>query len=224
MSGWADTEEDAASAFVEIVHVLCDVIQVDMCADLAYDKATVVAAAPGDRRSDRLAGSVRRSLRDAGGGDVVAAHKLGIDFAAGCPHAAWATKPGANWRKRFAKGRKRAGRAATIKNHLSIGSKHKAKRLFAGKIRAVAYYGPEVHGLDEKELAAAWRLVAKCLSPSTPGKSVEALALTNIGAFGPLPFAQARRWAAEVWKAAYGTDRMAITLAELISTAFIGGG
>jgi hypothetical protein len=50
-----------------------------------------------------------------------------------------------------------------------------------------------VHGLDDKEFAAAWRLAAKCLSPSTPGRS----------------------WAAEVWKAACGTDRMAITLADL---------
>jgi hypothetical protein len=30
----ADTEQEAASAFVEIAHVLRDVIQVDMCADL----------------------------------------------------------------------------------------------------------------------------------------------------------------------------------------------
>ena len=89
----AGTEEEAASAFVSVAQVLSDTIQVDMCADLAYDKAAVVAAAPGTRRSDRLARAVRRRMGRAGGAEVVAAHNLGIDYAAGRPRAEWAVKP-----------------------------------------------------------------------------------------------------------------------------------
>jgi hypothetical protein len=211
----ADTEQEAACAFVDVAQVLCDAIQIDMCADLAYDKAAVVAVAPGTRRSDRLARAVRRRMGRSGGADVVAAHNLGIDHAAGRPRADWVAKPTTLKRKRFLKGRKRAARAAILRQHLAGGSKHKAKLLFAGNVRAVAYYGVEVHGLDEKQLAAAWRLAAKCLSPATSGRSVEALALTNLKAIGPLPFAQVRRWAAEVWKASCGFDRMALPLTEL---------
>ena len=67
----AGTEEEAASAFVSVAQVLSDTIQVDMCADLAYDKAAVVAAAPGTWRSDRLA-----RARCAGGWDARAAPRL----------------------------------------------------------------------------------------------------------------------------------------------------
>ena len=162
------------------------------CADLAYDKAAVVAAAPGRKRSDRLARSVRARLRGAGGGDVVAAHNLGIDFAAGRERCEWAAKAISKKRERMAKGCRRAARAAVLKKHLR--SKDKAKRLYTGNIRAVAFYGAEVHGLDDRELAAAWRLAAKCLSPSSLGRSVEALALTNLSAIGTLPYAQVRRW------------------------------
>jgi hypothetical protein len=211
----AATEEEAACAFVQVAHVLSDAIQVDMCADLAYDTAAVVAAAPGTRRSDRLARSVRRRMGRAGGAEVVAAHNLGIDYAAGRPRAEWVTKASTLKRKRFRKGAKRAERAAVLRQHLANVSKHKAKRLFAGNVRAVAFYGAEVHGLDDRELAAAWRLAAKCLSPTTPGRSVDALALTNLKVIGPLPFAQARRWALEVWKASCGCDRLAIPLSEL---------
>ena len=79
----------------------------------------------------------------------------------------------------------------------------------------MAYYGVEVDRLDDRELAGAWRLAAKCLSPSTPGRSVEALALTNPTAIGPLPDAQARRWSVEIWKATCGIVKMAISLSEL---------
>ena len=211
----AGTEEEAASAFVSVAQVLSDTIQVGMCADLAYDKAAVVAAAPGTRRSDRLARAVRRRMGHAGGAEVVAAHNLGIDYAAGRPRAEWAVKPTTLKRKRFRKGLKRAARAAVLRQHLASGSKHKAKRLFAGNVRAVAFYGAEVHGLDDRELAAAWRLAAKCLSPATPGRSLDALALANLKVIGSLPFAQVRRWALEVWKASCGLDRLAIPLPEL---------
>ena len=72
-----------------------------------------------------------------------------------------------------------------------------------------------MHGLSDAQLAAAWRLAAKCLSPSTPGRSLEALALTNLDAIGTLPFAQALRWASEVWRASCRHDRMAIPMVEL---------
>jgi hypothetical protein len=211
----AASEEEAACAFVQVAHVLSDVIQIDMHADLAYDKAAVVASAPGSRRSDRLARSVRRRMGRAGGAEVVAAHNLGIDYAAGRPRAEWAAKTSTLKLKRFRKGARRAGRAAVLRRHLASVSKHKAKRLFAGNVRAVAFYGAEVHGLDDRELAAAWRLAAKCLSPTTPGRSVDALALTNLKVIGLLPFAQVRRWALEVWRASCGFDRMAIPLSEL---------
>jgi hypothetical protein len=146
---------------------------------------------------------------------VVAAHNLGIDYAAGRPRADWVAKPSTLKRMRYLKGARRAARAAVLRQHLASGSKRKAIRLFAGNVRAVAYYGAEVHGLDDSELVAAWRLAAKCLSPSTPGRSIEALALTNLKAIGSLPFAQVRRWALEVWKASCGFDRLAIPLPEL---------
>ena len=147
---------------------------------------------------------------------MVAAHNLGIDYAAGRPRADWVGKPSTLKRKRFCKGARRAARAALLRHHLASGSKQMAKRLFAGNVRAVAYYGAEVHGLDDVELAAAWRLAGKCLSPSTSGRSIEALALTNLKVIGPLPFAQVRRWALEVWKASCGFDRLAIPLNELL--------
>jgi hypothetical protein len=209
----ADSELEAACAFSDMADVFHDMIQVDMCADLAYEKAAVVAAAPGDRRSDRLARAVRRRLGKAGGAEVVAAHNLGIDFAAGRERSSWVGKATSLRTTRMAKWRRRAARASVLKR--SLRSKGKAKRLFGGNIRAVAFYGAEVHGLDDRELAGAWRLGAKCLSPSTLGRSVEALALTNLSAIGPLPYVQVRRWASEVWKAACGTDSLAIPLPEL---------
>ena len=51
--------------------VIRDVIGVDMCADLAYDKAANVAAVPGVRRSEMLARTARRSLCETGGGEVL---------------------------------------------------------------------------------------------------------------------------------------------------------
>ena len=211
----ADTEWEAATAFVDIGHVLCDAIQVDMRADLAYDKAAVVASAPGKRRSDRLARLVRKRLGRAGGNDVVAVHNLGIDCAAGRMRKEWASDRGTMLRKRYHKGARRAARAAVLRRSLASGSRHKAKRLFAGNVRAVAFYGAEVHGLSDAQLAAAWRLAAKYLSPATPGRSVEALALTNLDAVGPLPYAQALRWASEVWRASCRYDHMAIPISKL---------
>ena len=55
-----------------------DVIRLDMRADLAYDKAAVVAAAPG-----ALLGLATVVGAKAGEAEVPAAHNLGIDFAAG---------------------------------------------------------------------------------------------------------------------------------------------
>ena len=45
--------------------------------------------------------------------------------------------------------------------------------------------------------------------------AVEALALTNLGSVGELPYAQVKGWATEVWKAACGFDGLAIPLHEL---------
>ena len=44
---------------------------------------------------------------------------------------------------------------------------------------------------------------------------MEALALTNLDAVGSLPYAQALRWASEVWRASCRHDRMAIPIAKL---------
>ena len=74
-----------AAAFVDMADIFSDMIRADMCADLAYDKASVVAAAADDRRSARLARAVRARLGKAAGAEVVAAHNLGIDWAAGRP-------------------------------------------------------------------------------------------------------------------------------------------
>ena len=79
----ADTEQEAACAFVDMAEIFSDMIKGDMRADLAYDKAAIVAAAPGAKRSERLAKVVRARLGKAGGAWVVAAHNLGIDFVAG---------------------------------------------------------------------------------------------------------------------------------------------
>ena len=77
----ADSELEAKDAFSDKADVFLDMIQGDICADLAHEKAAVVAAAPGDRRSDRLARAVRRRLGKAGGG---------IDIVAGRLRARWA--------------------------------------------------------------------------------------------------------------------------------------
>lgn len=74
-----------------------------------------------------------------------------------------------------------------------LSDKSKASRLYASNVRVVAYYGAEKHGLGETELACAWRLATKLLSPSTLGSSVGAMALTNLDVTGPLLFTQARR-------------------------------
>lgn len=114
----ADTEQEAARAFFDMAHVLRDIIQIDMCADLAYDRAAVVAAAPWDRRSDMLASSV--CCHDAGGVEVVAAQNLVIDFAAERPRAASAVKPSALRRKRLVKAGRRAARTAILRRHWPV--------------------------------------------------------------------------------------------------------
>ena len=50
----ADTELEAASAFVDLAEIFRDMIKVDMCADLAYDKAAIVVAAPGRTQTEEL--------------------------------------------------------------------------------------------------------------------------------------------------------------------------
>ena len=97
------------------------------------------------------------------------------------------------------------------------GRKDRAKRLFSGNVRAVAFYGSEVHGLSDKELLAAWRLAAKCASPSALGRSLDALALLTGDMLGSLPVAQARRWHMEVWRAACALDPLALSLSDLVA-------
>ena len=126
----------------------------------------------------------------------------------------WKRATGTLKKVRMAKGVRRAKRAAILKASLP-GRKDRAKRLYAGNVRAAAFYGSEVHGLDDRELLAALRLAAKVVSPSAPGRSLEALALLSGELLGSLPFAQARRWHLEVWRAACGLDPLAYSLSFL---------
>ena len=178
----APTVEETATPFVTMAQVdtqvLFDVIQFDIQGDLPYSKAAVVAAAPIARRSDIIARAVRRRLGPAGGDAVVAAQSFGIDYVVGGLCADRVTKPSIQRSTRYRRGASRAARAAVLKKNLVGASKHKTKRLFTSSVSAVAYCGVEVRGLDDAELAAAWRLAAKCLSTSMLGMPIGALALT----------------------------------------------
>ena len=109
---------------------------------MAYDRAAVVAAAPGDKRSDRLARAVRARLRKAGGAEFVAAHNLGIDYAAGRRRGEWAHRRTTLRHTRMAKGARRAQWAAILAASLRAGSLPVA-------------YGAEVNSLDDGELLCA---------------------------------------------------------------------
>ena len=185
----ADTEQEAATTFVDMAEVFGDTIRADMRADLAYEKAKVVGAAPGRKRNDRMAKAACARLGKTVGAEVIAVHNIGIDFAAGLERASCFGRPGTLRKVRVAKGRRRAARGALLRDRLRSGSKHKAKRWYAGDVRAIAYYGAEVRRLDNKELAHAWRLAVKCLSPSTSDRSIEALAFASLGSVVKLPYA-----------------------------------
>jgi hypothetical protein len=210
----ADNDDAALAGMDEVAVHFLSMIQDDMHADLAYSKAAIVASSSTERKSEALAKRVRRLLGKAGGQYAVAIPNLGIDFAAGRERGRWMRSKGTVKRERVAKGRRRAKRVAQLRASMPS-RKHRAKHLFTGNVRAVAFYGCEVHGLDDKEMLAAWRMAAKCVYPSAPGRSLEALALLSGDLLGSLPFAQVRRWHSEVWRAACSLDPIAYSLADL---------
>jgi hypothetical protein len=149
MDAAAASDDAVLEAMDDIAAVFLGVLQDDMHADLAYNKAVLDAASTTERKSEALAKRARIPLGAAVGIDVCVANNLGIDFAAGRKRGRWVRSNKTLKSQRMVKAKRRTKRAAKLRADMPS-RKCQAKRLYTDNVRAVAYYGSEVHGLDEQ--------------------------------------------------------------------------
>ena len=87
--------------------------------------------------------------------------------------------------------------------------------MYTGNVRPTELYDAPILGLDDGELRKAEKSAAKVLSPTAPGRSLEATFLLSGSLLGDLPVAAFLRYSREVWVSASAIDPFALSLVQL---------
>ena len=191
-----DIQLDARGSRAEVLDDITEaaaslktIIQSDLDAELALDKATVTAD------DESLCESLRRNLGDAAGPPTRLAQFLGIDNQLG-RHRKILAKP-SRWKSRA---KNAAARRRRLKR-LGAGRSTGAVKVFVVGVMPAATYGAEVVGISTGELKQLQKTALASMAPSTRGRSKSALFTAKGDPTWRPSVAPIIRWAKEVWSA-----------------------
>ena len=179
------------------------VIEVELEASIALEKAAVVASSPA------LARSVRSLLREVAGRPVAATKNLGIDFSAGKPRS----HPGCK-RTRTLRLKAACGRRHRLSQVAKAGG-WRAKRLFSAGVLPAAAFGAEVNGMSETEMLQLRRVEASVMAPRAAGRSLTATLLINDQQSWKAAAAPISQLSRAVWQATVNHPHNGMSLSEI---------
>jgi hypothetical protein len=187
-----DTEEDILKYFPASAALVLKVIKDGLGADIAEDKAVLIAS------NNNLATKLRAEIGEAAGLPALLAKNLGIDVTAG--RVRRTTAKAATRKARLGK----TAKAAKRLKRLSHVAPTKAKRMVKTNLVPKSVYGAQVTGLDNGELLRLQRMAVAGLPPYCGGKSRRKTLAINGDPTAAAAVAVATRWAKEVWHSANG--------------------
>jgi len=182
---------------------LKEVIEVDLGATLAADKATITS----DSKS--LCDELREELGAVAGAPTEVAQFLGVDSLLGRRRRV--LKSGSKFKKRL----KHVGRRRERLRRLAAGCKAGAGKIFTAGLLPAAVYGVDVLGITSTELARLQAVALAAMKPATRGRSKSSLFAAKGDPTWSAATAPIRRWAQEVWFSVVPKSRVAERLPTL---------